>query len=75
MIWYGCGGFFGCILMVVFSVVSKNKWIGSWVSLILIGRWIYKGFLENEWIMFIDVVWLVGGYLMIDQLEFQKREE
>lgn len=58
-----------------FSVVTKNKWIGTSVTLILIATSIYKGFFHNEWIIFIDVVSLLAGYLIIDQLEFHKREE
>ncbi|MDQ7157337.1 DUF2198 family protein, partial [Staphylococcus warneri] len=26
MIWYACAAFFPCILIVLFSVVTKNKW-------------------------------------------------
>lgn len=75
MIWYACAAFFPCILIVLFSVVTKNKWIGTFVTLLLIATSIYKGFFHNEWIIFIDVVSLLAGYLIIDQLEFHKREE
>lgn len=75
MIWYACAAFFPCILIVLFSVVTKNKWIGTFVTLILIATSIYKGFFHSEWIIFIDVVSLLAGYLIIDQLEFHKREE
>ncbi|AGC91220.1 CsbA family protein [Staphylococcus warneri] len=75
MIWYACAAFFPCILIVLFSVVTKNKWIGTSVTLILIATSIYKGFFHSEWIIFIDVVSLLAGYLIIDQLEFHKREE
>lgn len=44
MIWYACAAFFPCILIVLFSVVTKNKWIGTSVTLILIATSIYKGF-------------------------------
>ncbi|PTI88916.1 DUF2198 family protein, partial [Staphylococcus warneri] len=43
MIWYACAAFFPCILIVLFSVVTKNKWIGTSVTLILIATSIYKG--------------------------------
>ena len=44
MIWYACAAFFPCILVVLFSVVTRSKWIGTLLTLILIGTSIYKGF-------------------------------
>ena len=43
MIWYACR-LFPCILVVLFSVVTRSKWIGTLLTLILIGTSIYKGF-------------------------------
>ena len=67
--------FFPCILVVLFSVVTRSKWIGTLLTLILIGTSIYKGFFHNEWIIFIDVVSLLAGYLIIDKLKFHKNQE
>ncbi|MDU7765443.1 MAG: DUF2198 family protein, partial [Staphylococcus sp.] len=36
MIWYVCAAFFPCILVVLFSVVTRSKWIGTLVTLIII---------------------------------------
>ena len=73
MIWYVCAAFFPCILVVLFSVVL-SKWIGTLVTLVIIGASVYKGFFHNEWIIFIDVTSLLAGYLIIDQLEFHKNQ-
>ena len=67
-------GLFPCILVVLFSVVTRSKWIGTLVTLIIIGASVYKGFFHNEWIIFIDVTSLLAGYLIIDQLEFHKNQ-
>lgn len=72
MIWYALAAFFPCILVVTFSFVAKNKWVGTILALILIGVSIYKEFFHNEWILFIDVVSLLAGYVIVDQLEFHK---
>lgn len=74
MIWYVYAAFFPCILVVLFSVVTRSKWIGTLVTLIIIGASVYKGFFHNEWIIFIDVTSLLAGYLIIDQLEFHKNQ-
>ena len=74
MIWYVCAAFFPCILFVLFSVVTRSKWIGTLVTLVIIGASVYKGFFHNEWIIFIDVTSLLAGYLIIDQLEFHKNQ-
>ncbi|MBM6184104.1 CsbA family protein [Staphylococcus epidermidis] len=74
MIWYVCAAIFPCILVVLFSVVTRSKWIGTLVTLIIIGASVYKGFFHNEWIIFIDVTSLLAGYLIIDQLEFHKNQ-
>lgn len=66
MIWYVCVVFFFCILVVLFSVVIRSKWIGILVILVIIGVLVYKGFFYNEWIIFIDVISLLVGYLIID---------
>ena len=58
MIWYVCA-FFPCILVVLFSVVTRSKWIGTLVTLVIIGASVYKGFFHNEWIIFIDVTSLL----------------
>lgn len=74
MIWYVCAAIFPCILVVLFSVVTRSKWIGTLVTLVIIGASVYKGFFHNEWIIFIDVTSLLAGYLIIDQLEFHKNQ-
>ena len=36
--------FFPCILVVLFSVLTRSKWVGTILTLILIGTSIEKGF-------------------------------
>ncbi|AVP37592.1 DUF2198 family protein [Staphylococcus felis] len=74
MIWYILAAFFPCVLVVIFSTITRNKWIGTIVTLILIGASIYKGFFHDEWIIFLDVVSILAGYIIVDQLEMHKNE-
>ncbi|AYU54581.1 CsbA family protein [Staphylococcus debuckii] len=75
LVWYLCASFFPCVLVVLFSVITKNKWVGAIVTLTLIGGSIYKGFFHNEWIIFIDVVSLLAGFVIVDQLNLHKQHE
>ncbi|WP_145458565.1 CsbA family protein [Staphylococcus pettenkoferi] len=75
MIWYFMAAFFPCVLIVLFSVLTRSKWVGTLLTLILIGVSVWKGFFHNEWIIFIDVVSLASGYLIIDQLQFHKHQD
>ncbi|MBH9580318.1 DUF2198 domain-containing protein [Staphylococcus felis] len=74
MIWYILAAFFPCVLVVIFSTITRNKWIGTIVTLILIGASIYKGFFHDEWIIFLDVVSILAGYIIVDQLKMHKNE-
>ncbi|MDU6178834.1 MAG: CsbA family protein [Staphylococcus lugdunensis] len=75
MIWYVCAALFPCLLVVLFSVVTRNKWIGTLVALILIATSIYKGFFHNELIIFLDVVSLLAGYVIIDNLKLHQSHD
>lgn len=75
MIWYALAAFFPCVLVVLFSVITRSKWVGVIATLILIATSVYKGFFHNEWIIFIDVVSLLAGYVIIDSLKFHKQED
>ena len=37
MIWYISAAFFPCVLVVLFSVLTRSKWVGTTLTLILIG--------------------------------------
>ncbi|MBO3066019.1 MULTISPECIES: CsbA family protein [Staphylococcus] len=75
MIWYALAAFFPCIFVVLFSVLTRNKWVGTILTLVIIGASVQKGFFHSEWIIFIDVVSMLAGYLIIDQLELHKKED
>ena len=67
--------FFPCVLVVIFSAITRSKWVGACITLILIGASVYKGFFHNEWIIFLDVVSLLAGYIIVDQLHIHKHHD
>ncbi len=74
LIWYILAAFFPCVLVVLFSTITRSKWIGTLITLVVIGASVYKGFFHNEWIIFLDVVSLLVGYLIMDYLEKHRTE-
>lgn len=75
MIWYALAAFFPCIFVVLFSVLTRSKCVGTILTLVIIGASVQKGFFHSEWIIFIDLVSMLAGYLIIDQLELHKKED
>ena len=75
MVWYTLAAFFPCILVILFSVITRSKWVGVIVTLILMAASVYKGFFHNEGIIFLDVVSILAGYVIIDNLEFHKHQD
>ncbi|WP_105965147.1 CsbA family protein [Staphylococcus chromogenes] len=75
MIWYMLAAFFPCVLVVIFSAITRSKLVGTFITLVLIGASVYKGFFHNEWIIFLDVVSLLAGYIIVDQLHIHKHHD
>ena len=74
MIWYTLAAF-SMYLSYFIQCNYRSKWVGVIVTLILIAASVYKGFFHNEWIIFLDVVSILAGYVIIDNLEFHKHQD
>ncbi|AQL56698.1 protein CsbA [Abyssicoccus albus] len=66
--WYMMAMVMPMTLVIFFSVVARNKFIGSTLALILIGVSVYKDFFHSEWILFLDACSLVIGMYIVDTL-------
>ncbi|WP_239750370.1 DUF2198 family protein [Mammaliicoccus sp. H-M34] len=74
MIWPILALFLPCLMVIIFTQIAQNKWIGLLVSSITIGVSVYKGFFNDEVIILLDVVSLVIGFYIVDSLEIDKIE-
>lgn len=74
MIWPILALFLPCLMVIIFTQIAQNKWIGLLVSSITIGVSVYKGFFNDELIILLDVVSLVIGFYIVDSLEIDKIE-
>ncbi|GGI39217.1 CsbA family protein [Mammaliicoccus stepanovicii] len=74
MIWPILALFLPCLMVILFTQIVHNKWVGLLVSTIIIGASVYKGFFHNELIIFLDVISLVVGFYIVDVLDIEKIE-
>ncbi|WP_323703034.1 DUF2198 family protein [Mammaliicoccus sp. Dog046] len=74
MIWPILALFLPCLMVIIFTQIAQNKWIGLLVSSIVIGVSVYKGFFHNELIILLDVISLVVGFYIVDILKMDKIE-
>ncbi len=66
MTWYVLALFLPALMVVVFSMVVRNKYTGLLLATVVIGVSVYKGFFHSEMIVFIDTMSLIIGYLLVD---------
>lgn len=74
MIWPILALFLPCLMVIIFTQIAQNKWVGLLVSSIVIGVSVYKGFFHNELIILLDVMSLVAGFYIVDTLKMDKIE-
>lgn len=72
MIWYWLAMLLPALLVVVFSMIVRNKYTGMFLSSIVIGVSVYKGFFHSQMIVFLDTVSLIIGYLIVDAYHLDK---
>lgn len=72
MTWYVLALFLPALMVVVFSMVVRNKYKGLLLATVVIGVSVYKGFFHSEMIVFIDTMSLIIGYLLVDWLRLHE---
>lgn len=70
--WYLPALIFPALMVIVFSMIAKNKYTGLLLSTIVIGVSVYKGFFHSEMIVFLDTISLVIGYLIVERFQLQQ---
>ncbi|ULG72544.1 DUF2198 family protein [Macrococcus brunensis] len=72
MIWYILASFLPAIMVIMFSMMIKNKYTGLALAALVIGVSVYKGFFHSEMIVFLDTLSLMLGYFAVDQLKLDQ---
>ncbi|TDM12599.1 DUF2198 family protein [Macrococcus lamae] len=73
MTWYLLALFLPALLVVIFSMIIRNKYTGLLLATIVIGVSVYKGFFHSEMIVFIDTISLIIGYLVVDRFQLHEQ--
>lgn len=64
--WYMMAMVVPAVTVVVFARLTRNKYVAVILTFILFGVSIYRGFYNSEWVIFLDAVSLVFGYILVE---------
>ncbi|WP_414043734.1 DUF2198 family protein [Macrococcus animalis] len=74
-LWYWIALLLPAIMVIVFSMIVRNKYTGMILSTIVIGVSVYKGFFHSQMIVFLDTMSLIIGYLIVDFYELDNGQD
>lgn len=73
--WYMMAMVVPALTVVVFARLTRNKYVAVILTFILFGVSIYRGFYNTEWVIFLDAISLVLGYMLVEIYEIDRVEE
>ncbi|HIV82222.1 MAG TPA: CsbA family protein [Candidatus Salinicoccus merdavium] len=63
------------VTVVVFARLTRNKYVAVILTFILYGVSIYRGFYNSEWVIYLDAISLVIGYVLVELYNIDQVEE
>lgn len=73
--WYMMAMVVPAVTVVAFARLTRNKYVAVLLTFILFGVSIYRGFYNTEWVIFLDSISLVLGYMLVEIYEIDKGDE
>lgn len=76
--WYMMAMVVPATTVVVFTRLTRNKYVAVMLTFILFGASIYRGFYPSEWVIYIDSASIFVGYIIVEIFEldnFNKEDE
>ncbi|BBP92541.1 hypothetical protein BsIDN1_61590 [Bacillus safensis] len=70
-----CTSFFSFLLVILFSKVTYNHYVGIALTAALLFASYMKGYTETYFIVGLDIISLVAGALFMAKKEIEKREK
>lgn len=67
--WYMMAMVVPATTVVVFTRLTRNKYVAIMLTFILFGASIYRGFYPSEWIIYIDSASIFVGYIIVEIFE------
>lgn len=76
--WYMMAVVVPATTVVVFTRLTRNKYVAVMLTFILFGASIYRGFYPSEWVIYIDSASIFVGYIIVEIFEldnFNREDE
>lgn len=76
--WYMMAMVVPATTVIVFTRLTRNKYVGVMLTFIVFGASIYRGFYPTEWVIYIDSASIFIGYIIVEIFEldnFTKNED
>ncbi|CAM2867568.1 MULTISPECIES: DUF2198 family protein [Salinicoccus] len=73
--WYMMAMVVPAITVVVFTRLTRNKFLAVLLTFIIFGVSIYRGFYHSEWVIFIDAISIVIGYMLVEIYSLDQVDE
>ncbi|GAB3065777.1 DUF2198 family protein [Salinicoccus sesuvii] len=73
--WYMMAMVVPAVTVVIFARLTRNKFIAVLLTFVIFGVSIYRGFYHTEWVIFIDALSIVIGYMLVEIFEVDQIDE
>ncbi|MFC3420269.1 DUF2198 family protein [Salinicoccus hispanicus] len=73
--WYMMAMVVPAVTVVVFARLTRNKFIAVLLTFVIFGVSIYRGFYHSEWVIFIDALSIVIGYMLVEIFQVDQIDE
>lgn len=72
--WYMMAMVVPAVTVVFFTRMTRSKYVAVILTFIIFGVSIYRGFYHSEWVIFIDAMSIVIGYMLVELYNLDKVE-
>ncbi|MCG1010168.1 DUF2198 family protein [Salinicoccus sp. ID82-1] len=73
--WYMMAMVVPAVTVVVFARLTRNKFIAVLLTFVIFGVSIYRGFYHSEWVIFVDALSIVIGYMLVEIFQVDQIDE
>lgn len=67
--WYMMAMVVPATTVIVFTRLTRNKYVGVMLTFVVFGASIYRGFYPTEWVIYIDSASIFVGYIIVEIFE------
>lgn len=70
--WYMMAMVVPATTVIVFTRLTRNKYVGVMLTFVVFGASIYRGFYPTEWVIYIDSASIFVGYIIVEIFQLDK---